>query len=331
MSTYDLPTDRSYLLVSPCRDEAKYIRRTLDSVTQQTILPAKWVIVDDGSTDETPEILAEYAERFDFIEVLRKPDDGGRSVGPGVINAFYFGYERAEPERYNYICKLDVDLVLPLDYFERLIRRMEANPRLGTFSGKPYYPGPENVDETFEGELISEGCGDDTSIGASKFYRRQCFEEIGGFVREVMWDGIDCHRCRMLGWIAESDDSPEYRFIHLRPMGSSHKGIITGRKRHGFGQWFMGTSPVYMAASSLYRMTRPPYLVGGAAMWWGYVESALQRKRRFDDSEFRAFLRAYQREALLKGKAQAAREVNDRQAARWYRDHAQGSGAHAEP
>jgi hypothetical protein len=325
MSPAESSPDRSYLLVSPCRDEATYIRRTLDSVTRQTVLPSKWIIVDDGSTDETPQILAEYERAHEFIEVIRKPNRGGRRVGPGVIDAFYYGYERADPERFEYVCKFDVDLDLPPTYFERVIQRMEANPRLGTFSGKPYYPGPSNTEKSFDGELISEACGDETSVGMIKFYRRTCFEEIGGFVREVMWDGIDCHRCRMLGWLAESDDDPELRFIHLRPMGSSHKGIFTGRKRHGFGQWFMGTSPVYMAASAAFRMTRPPYVLGGAASWWGYVESALRRKPRFDDPEFRSFLRAYQREALLKGKAKATRELNDRQAARWYRDHAGGS------
>lgn len=313
--------DRSYLLISPCRDEAQFVRRTLDSVVAQSIPPAKWIIVDDGSTDETPEILSEYAAEHDFIEVLRKPSDGERKVGPGVIAAFYHGYERAQPERYEYVCKLDVDLELPRDYFERIMRQMEANPRIGTFSGKPYYPGPSNVRKTFDGELISEGCGNDTSVGAIKFFRRRCFEEIGGFEREVMWDGIDCHRCRMLGWIAESRDEPELRFLHLRPMGSSHKGIITGRKRHGFGQWFMGTSPLYMLASSIFRMSRPPFIVGGAAMGWGYLESALKRKRRLDDPEFRSFLRKYQFDVLVKGKSRAVADLNEKQAARWFRDH----------
>ena len=134
--------------------------------------------------------------------------------------------------------------------------RMEANPRLGNCSGKPYFPGPSNHAKTFDGELISEGCGDENAIGASKFYRVACFRQIGGFVRQVMWDGIDGHRCRMKGWIAESWDDPELRFLHLRPMGSSHKGIVTGRLRHGFGQYYMGTGLGYMTASALYRMTR---------------------------------------------------------------------------
>ncbi len=313
--------DRSYLLVSPCRDEAEYVRQTLDSVVSQSVLPAKWIIVDDGSTDETPSILDEYARRYDFIEVLRKPDRGARRVGPGVIDAFYYGYERAHPERYAYVCKFDVDLRLPPLYFQRIIERMERNPRLGTFSGKPYYPGPGNVEKSFSGHLVSEACGDEMSVGMIKFYRRTCFEEIGGFVREVMWDGIDCHRCRMLGWIAESSDDPEIRFIHLRPMGSSQQGIFTGRMRHGFGQWFMGTSPLYMAASAVFRMSRPPYVVGGAAMWWGFARSAFRGERRFDDAAFRAFLRRYQMNALLKGKRRATQELDAAGELVWRRTH----------
>jgi hypothetical protein len=282
------------------------MRRTLDSVTAQSIPPALWVVVDDGSTDHTPEILAEYAARFDSIRVVRRPDRGKRSVGPGVVDAFYAGYETIDPGEFEYVCKLDLDLDLPPRYFEILIERMEADPVIGTCSGKAWY-----VDER-SGRLVSEKCGDEMSVGMTKFYRTSCFEEIGGFVREVMWDGIDCHRCRMLGWIAVSWDDPDLRFTHLRPMGSSQQGIWTGRTRHGFGQWFMGTTPVYMAASALYRTTRPPRVVGGLAMWWGYVRSAIAREQRLDDPEFRRFLRRYQWACLRHGKAEATGRLDER-------------------
>lgn len=298
------------------------MRRTLDSVTQQSVPPALWVIVDDGSTDATPDILKEYAERFAFIDVVRRTDRGTRSVGPGVIEAFYAGVEQVERhhgglETFDYCCKLDLDLDIPRGYFEELMRRMEANPRLGTCSGKPYFPSPANADKSFDGELISEACGDEMSVGMIKFYRTACFRQIGGFVRQVMWDGIDCHRCRMLGWIACSWDDPELRFIHLRPMGSSHKGWLTGRLRHGFGQHFMGTGLAYMTASALFRMTRPPLVIGGLAMWWGYVRSMLAGHPRFGDAEFRRFLSRYQWSCLLRGKARATAELDARQADAW--------------
>ena len=147
------------------------------------------------------------------------------------------------------------------------------------------------------------------SIGASKFYRVSCFKAIGGFVREIMWDGIDCHRCRMNGWIACSWDEPELRFIHLRPEGSSQKSIYAGRVRHGYGQYFMGTGFLFMVASSIYRLNRKPYVLGSLAMLWGWLKSALQRKPRYQDPGFREFLRQYQWRALLFGKTRALEEI----------------------
>jgi glycosyltransferase involved in cell wall biosynthesis len=299
----------SYCLITPCRDEARYARRTLDSVTAQTVPPVLWIIVDDGSKDDTPAILEEYARRFDYIRILRRPDRGIRKLGGGVIDAFYTGYDTIDPDDFDYICKLDLDLDLPPRYFEILIDHMERNPRLGTCSGKPYF--------SHHGTLIRETCGDENSVGMVKFYRTGCFEQIGGFVRELMWDGIDCHRCRMLGWIAASWDEPELRFEHLRAMGTSHKNWWTGRVRHGVGQYFMGTSVPYMLASSCYRMLRPPVLVGGMAMLWGYFGSLLARRPRYDDPEFRRFLRGYQWRCLLHGKARTTRQYDERQVARW--------------
>lgn len=306
----------SYLLISPCRNESEYMRQTLDSVVNQTVPPDLWVIVDDGSTDETPEILRDYTERYPFIQVITRENRGHRSVGPGVIEAFYHGYDQVDVSQFDFVCKLDLDLDLPEKYFEILISRMNENPRIGTCSGKAYFR------DSNTGELVSEKCGDEMSVGMTKFYRRSCFEEIGGFVREVMWDGIDCHRCRQLGWLALSWDEPELRFIHLRPMGSSQQGIFTGRMRHGFGQYFMGTGIVYMTASSVYRMLHPPIFIGGFAMWWGYVKSMLQRKPRFDDKELVKFIRRYQWQCLLKGKAKATEALNRQQQSVWLEKHA---------
>jgi len=321
---YNTTPTRRYCLITPCRDEARFARRTLDSVTSQSVPPAKWVIVDDGSTDETPAILAEYAERFDYITVVGRSDRGGRAVGPGVIEAFYAGYDAIDPSEYDYICKLDLDLDLPHGYFEALMSRMEDEPRLGTCSGKPYFPpaGTEDDDRRTDGlfdtsDLISEACGDEMSVGMIKFYRTACFDQVGGFVREVMWDGIDCHRCRMMGWLACSWDDPGLRFIHLRAMGSSQKGIFTGRMRHGFGQWFMGTSVLYMLASVLFRLSRPPVVLGGLAMGWGYLKAMFFRKPRYGDPAFRKFLRQYQFNCLRFGKAKATQQLNESQAKQW--------------
>ena len=302
------PASCKYVLISPCRDEAEYMRQTLDSVIGQSIRPAKWIIVDDGSTDNTPRILAEYQAKHHWIEVVTRSDRGGRAVGPGVIEAFYAGYHAINMDDYDYLCKLDLDLRLPPRYFEILMDRMTANPRIATCSGKAYI-------EEENGHLVHERHADDVSIGATKFYRMSCFKAIGGFVRAVMWDGIDCHRCRMNGWIACSWDEQQLRFIHLRPEGSSQKSIYAGRIRHGQGQYFMGTGFLFMVASSIYRVNRKPYVLGSLAMLWGWLKAALDGKPRYEDAAFRKFLRRYQWRALLIGKKRALEEVYRNKAA----------------
>ena len=277
------------------------MRQTLDSVVAQSLKPARWVIVDDGSTDETAAILSEYAALHGWISIVTRADRGHRAVGPVVIDAFYSGYQTIDQGDYDFVCKLDLDLLLPPRYFEILIQRMNADSRIATCSGKSYIY--EN------GSLVYERHGDDTSLGMTKFYRMDRFQAIGGFVREVMWDGIDCHLCRMRGWMACSWDDPELRFVHLRPMGSSQQSVYTGRMRHGFGQYFMGTGFIYLAASALSRMNQKPYVLGSLAIMWGWIKSAALRKPRYNNLNFRRFLRRYQIRSLFVGKRRAIAEL----------------------
>lgn len=305
-------SERSFrwVAITPCRDEAAFAQRTLDSVARQTRRPDLWVIVDDGSSDATPQLLAAFAREHDWVRIVRREDRGRRSVGPGVIDAFYAGLDTVALADFDYLCKLDLDLELPPRYFEILLERMERDPRLGTCSGKPSRP-------IEGGEPELELCGDEMSVGMTKLYRRTCFDEIGGFVREVMWDGIDCHRCRMLGWIAVSWDEPELRFLHLRQMGSSDTNVLRGRMRHGAGQHYMGTGVVYVLASAVRRLFEPPAIVGSAAMTWGWLRAALARRPRHGDARFRAFLRAYQWKSLLIGKRRATAALDESGEARW--------------
>ncbi len=284
------------LIITPCRDEAQFCRGTLNSVIRQTIHPVMWVIVDDGSTDETPNILTEYEETHAFIKVLRRENRGKRAVGSGVIEAFYAGLELVNLDHFNFLCKLDLDLELPRNYFEILIGRMSQDPWLGTCSGKSYIVHPKT------GQLISERIGDEMSVGATKLYRVDCFREIGGFVAEVSWDGIDCHQCRRLGWVAQSWDESELRFRHLRQMGSSDHSLFKGRLRWGRGKWYMGSSLLYVTAVSLYRMTERPYLIGGLGILLGYLKSMLTGMPRYEDHELRRFIRRYELRSMLFGK-----------------------------
>jgi biofilm PGA synthesis N-glycosyltransferase PgaC len=283
------PTHARLLVVSPVKDEAQYLQRTIDSMVAQTVRPTTWIIVDDGSTDATGAIADRAAAAHpEWIRVLHRSPGTGRRVGPGVIEALYAGFELVNLKDYDYLCKLDGDLEFGPDYFAELLARFAANPRLGTISGKTWIPVGDGS------RFVLERTGDEFSHGVAKLYRRECFEEIGGFVPQVMWDGIDCHRCRMLGWEAVSVDDPKLAIKHLRQMGSSHKSVYHGRRRWGFGQYFMGTHPLYMLGIAAYRMAERPWILGGLNILAGYVGAWLRREPQYDDPEFRRHLHRWQ-------------------------------------
>jgi glycosyltransferase involved in cell wall biosynthesis len=279
------------------------MRRTLETTTTQTVPPALWIIVDDGSTDDTPKIAAECAARFDYIRVVRRADRGKRAVGPGVIEAFYEGLSQINLDDFDYVCKFDADLELPPRYFERVMELMEADPSLGNLSGKLFERMPD-------GRLVEERTGDENAVGPVKFYRTTCFKDIGGFVREVAWDGIDGHVCRMKGWIASSRDEADLRLIHLRPMGSSQQNIWVGRIRWGRGKYFMGSRWYYVAASSFYRMFERPFVIGGIGIAYGYLKAAVSKHHRYDDREYLRNLRRYELRSLLFGRTQTLEQYN---------------------
>jgi glycosyltransferase involved in cell wall biosynthesis len=285
---------RRFVIITPCRDEAAHLETTIASVVNQTVRPTVWIIVDDGSQDDTPRILASAQRHHSFIRLVRRPDRGRRAVGSGVIDAFYAGLATIRLEDFDYVCKLDADLRLSPHYFQRVLERFESDPLLGTFSGKTYV--------NHGGQMISERMGDEQSVGPVKFYRVKCFQDIGGFAHEVCWDGIDGHRCRQLGWIACSEDDPDLRITHLRRMGSSDRGLWTGRLRWGEGKYYMGSRFYYVLAASLFRMFEPPYFVGGLGILVGYLRAALARKPRVDDEDYLRFFRRYELESLLLGK-----------------------------
>ena len=295
-STNDVPDPlrRRYALITPCRDEAAFLQTTIDAVAAQSVPPAKWIIVDDGSTDNTPNILERAAMRYPFIQVIRRQNRGERAVGPGVVEAFYDGLAAIDLNDFDYVCKLDGDLDFAPRYFERLMELFESNQRLGTLSGKLFLK--------YGDRLVEERCGDENSVGPAKLYRVRCFQDIGGFVRQVSWDGIDGHMCRMKGWLARSLDDPHLQIIHLRRMGSSQKNFWTGRVRWGRGKYFMGSAWYYVLAVSMYRMFERPYVLSGAGIMWGYLKAWFTREPRFCNPEYLRFFRRFELQSLLMGK-----------------------------
>ena len=279
------PEPARIVVVSPARNEDATIDRTLAAMRAQTRPPELWVLVDDGSTDRTAEIMQQAARETPWIRVVQREDRGFRAVGGGVVDAFYAGLEAVDIE-YDYVAKLDVDLEFSPRYIERLLERFAEDPQLAAASGKVFRPeGDGFVEESIIDEQVS---------GAFKFYRREAFERIGGFVREVMWDGIDFHRARLEGYRTRSFRDDDLRIVHLRMMGSTDRSVYRGRLRWGAGQWFMGSTFAYVVVSGLFRMRERPFVIGGLLIIVGYCWAALRRAPRYDDDRFRRELHRWQ-------------------------------------
>lgn len=275
-----------YVVIMPSRNEERFIRGTLECLAAQTVPPVECVMVDDGSSDATAAIAEELATRYPWLHVVRRADRGERKVGGGVVEAFYSGYEALQTDDYAFLCKMDADLTLGSRYFEAVLEKMRENPRLGGASGKVFNP----VGDSFKEEAII----DQMVSGAMNFWRRACWEEMGGFIREVMWDGIAMHRASLFGWTTRSFPDDDLRIIHHRLMGSSHRSIYHGRMRWGRGQWFMGTHPLYILASGAWRLRERPYVIGGILIVAGYIQAWLQGAPRYDDLRFRRHLHRWQ-------------------------------------
>lgn len=278
------------VVISPVRNEAEYLRLTLDAMVAQTVRPVEWILVDDGSTDATPEIVREYAAKYSFIRLEPRPDRGFRQLGSGVIAAFNDGKSLIRQTDYQYIAKLDGDMSFGPLYIEHMLEKFAEHPRLAAVSGKVY--------RKEDGHYVEEYHITEQVAGQFKLYRRAAFEDIGGFVEHLAWDGIDIHRCRMKGWQTLSFYDPDAWLWHHRIMGSSDRSIYVGRLRWGRGNWYMGYHPLYAIATGIFRMREKPYIIGGLLMIIGYFWSALKRAPRYEDLAFRRELRQWQMRRL---------------------------------
>jgi len=278
------------VVISPVKNEAEYIRLTLDSMVAQTYRPIEWVIVDDGSKDETREIVKEYTDAYPFIRLILREDQGSRQLGGGVVRAFNYGKDRILNQDYAYIAKLDGDMSFGPWYLQKMFEKFGENPRLACVSGRVYRQ--EN------GCFIEEFHQVEQVAGQFKLYRRTAFEEIGGFVPMLAWDGIDIHACHMKGWDTHTFLDADAWLWHHRIMGSSDRSIYVGRLRWGRGNWTMGYHPLYAIAAGVNRMSEKPVFIGGMLMIVGYFWSAIKRVPRYENLAFRRWLRKRQMQRL---------------------------------
>jgi glycosyltransferase involved in cell wall biosynthesis len=277
-------------IISPVRDEAQFVRKTLDAMLAQTVQPQEWLFVDDGSTDDTRSIIESYANEHPWIRVISRDNRGFRQLGSGVIAAFNFGRAKLENQDYRYIAKLDGDMSFPPKYLEVMLAKLESDPQLAAVSGKVFRPK--------KGGFVEEFIIDEMVAGQFKLYKRAAFDDIGGFTQTILWDGIDIHRCRMKGYRTLSFRYEDARLIHHRLMGSSDSSVFKGRVRLGRGIWFMGYHPLYAIASGLFRMHERPYVIGGLIIVANYFYAAMRREPQFEDRAFISELRRWQLQRL---------------------------------
>jgi biofilm PGA synthesis N-glycosyltransferase PgaC len=278
------------VIISPVRDESKYLRLTMDAIVAQTVRPVEWILVDDGSKDSTPDIIREYAAKYPFIRLVERGDRGFRKLGGGVVAAFNFGMQHITHTEYRYIAKLDGDMSFGPLYLARMFAQFDADPKLAAVSGKVY--------RHEDGRYIEETHIEEQVAGQFKLYRREAFEDIGGFVEHLSWDGIDIHTAWMKGWTTQSFYDNHAWLWHHRIMGSSDKHIYEGRLRWGRGNWYMGYHPLYAIATGINRMREKPYIIGGLLMIYSYFLSALRGLPRYENPEFRSYLRRWQMQRL---------------------------------
>ncbi len=272
-----------YVVVTPIRDEEKFIEATIASVRNQSVQPAEWIIVNDGSTDRTGEIIDHYATQVPWIRVVHRANRGFRKAGGGVMEAFYDGYRAIDCNNWDFIVKLDGDLSLPENYFEKCFERFDQDPNLGIGGGDIYHDigGAQRLEANPKFHVR----------GATKIYRRACWEAIDGLWKAPGWDTIDEVKANMLGW--RSYSFGELRIAHHRMTGTA-EGVLRDRIKHGVACYVSGYHPLFVLASCVSRLMQKPYVAGSAAICYGFARSYWLRVPRVNDKQLIKYLRAQQ-------------------------------------
>lgn len=291
------------LLITPARDEAIHLKRTLRAVAAQTQRPDLWLIVDDGSTDATPAILDRAASELPFVRILRAPEHeagaSDRLALAAEARAFNWALSTVDLDDYTHVGKLDADIELPAEYFERLLERFEHEPELGIAGGGLLERGRNGWYLTKVPAYHVRG--------ALKLYSRECFEAIGGIEERLGWDTIDETYARMNGFATRS--LPEANARHHRPV-ATRGGTLRGRARHGQCAYILRYSAWWVALRSLKVACSRPLGLSGLAFFYGYARSAARREARVEDERFRRFVSRELRSRVRLGGSEPKRILN---------------------
>ncbi len=279
----------SYVLITPARNEAAFIEKTIDSMMRQTVRPIKWVIVNDGSTDATGSIAAQRTAGQEWIEVVDLPVRQERHFA-AKVHAFNAGRERLKGASYEIIGNLDADTSFDDDHFEFLLRRFAEDPKLGVAGTIFKEEGYNSETDSFEGE--------NHVSGQCQIFRRECFEEIGGYLPNKAGgiDWIAVTAARMMGWRTRS--FREKSFYHHRHLGTAGRSAFAAAFSYGEKDYYLGGSPVWEFFRVAYRATKKPYLVEGLALGLGFAWATITRQKRPISKELMKFHRKEQMSKL---------------------------------
>jgi glycosyltransferase involved in cell wall biosynthesis len=278
-----------YLLITPARNEERFIEKLIQSVISQTVLPTRWVIVNDGSIDATAEIVSRYLTKHDWIELLNLSPHRDRSFAAKVF-AFNAGFERVKNLEYEVIGNLDSDVSFEPDYLEFLMKKFQEDPSLGVAGTIFHEEGYSSATDSFEGQNhVAGGC---------QLFRRRCFQEIGGYIPNKAGgiDWIAVTTARMKGWKTRS--FREKFFFHYRSLGTAERSLLASNFSYGEKDYYLGGHPLWEVFRVAYRATKKPYLLGGIALFLGYVSAFLRRMDRPVSDELMRFHRKEQMKKL---------------------------------
>lgn len=278
-----------YGLITPAKNEEAYIQKTIESIINQTIKPIKWVIVSDGSTDRTDEIVESYIQKHPFIQLIKKQADATRNFGAKVF-AFRAGFEQMKNLDYDFIGNLDGDMGLDPDYYEKIFRKFEENKLLGIAGGvRMDYLG---------GKFIKIHSSRNSVAGGFQMFRRNCFEKIGGYI-PIRYGGIDAAAeimARMYGWQVHSfEDITAY---HYKPTGSARTNIIKGKFQAGVKYYLLGYYPPFPIIRFAMRIYQRPYVIGSLVSIIGFLWASIRNYERPVSIEFVEHIRTEQKSRL---------------------------------
>jgi biofilm PGA synthesis N-glycosyltransferase PgaC len=274
-----------YVLITPARNESAFIERTVQSVVAQTRLPKRWVIVSDGSTDDTDRIVEKYLCDYDWLQLVKLPPRATRNFA-AKVHAFNAGYERVEDLSFDIVGNLDADVSFEADYFEYLLQQFESTPELGV-AGTHYVEGAFH---SFRDSYINEKHVN----GQCQLFRRTCYADIGGY-QPIPGGGIDwvaVTTARMRGWTTRS--FADRTFVHHRKMGTAQTSELGARFHYGKKDYFLGGHPLWQLCRGIFQMGKKPYVLGGLSLLYGYFSCWMACKEKPISKELMDFHRSEQ-------------------------------------